>query len=498
MDNRNPYHNYGDLQIIDYYTIQINKEAENKELTLPNIYRGGDKVWSKDAYSKCFGFNLCYTKEDLNEKRVKSAPSLLWMGEVKPYTNVEEASLKKDGTPYKRKMPTEKQKKNEGRVEPEYDPITHTWKYQTTKAVMEYISKDIQSFWYYYSPNRQVSTGLTHYDRFVVVGDFDIPFTENTIQELEAICSKYSIPHFTYLEEHLDSGHYQVGWILDEPFLFKLEGRRAYNRITRYVWDIFGSDANFKGWHIKNPNCDYLTRTYWYNDVVSKDELVATITNAHKADFKTPQVKKQKEEPLDLKLPTDSDFRPSTYVDDKSSRNCLLMKELRDWLFSYDKENGELPAYKDILNKANEISVVLGRLTHKGMLGTDEIIRTAKSVLEFVKRNRTEKGYSQRQKFGNLIKGCEKESNILDVYILWKKGYKTGKIREELGLKKDALNKYIRYVKDNYEIIKEGKLEQVIPNTIELSKINKTIKYKDLIEDVNRKLETIRNDREKI
>ena len=487
MDNINPYHNYGDLPIIHQEITKIFNAADKGCLLLPNHKERweeeddekGLKKWDIWHYGKYFGFNTCPTKEDLDKGN--SLPTLTWDGKTtKPYTFKEKATLKKDGTPYPRR-----------KGEPVYAPTEHKWIYNTQIAVMEYFSKDIQSFWEYCNLNRQVCTGITHKDRFVVVGDFDIPFTKSTIQELEAICSKYSIPHFTYLEEHLDSGHYQIGWILDEPFNYRYAEAAAYTRITRYVWDIFGSDANFKGWHIKNPNCNTLTRTHWYNDVVSKDELVATITNAHKADFSNLLPKIQKEE-QEIVLPTNSTFKPNSYVDCNSSRNCCLLNEIRDWMLTYDKENGDLPAHKDILKKAYEIADVLGRLTHKGMLPSNEIEKTIKSAKNFVIRNRTENGYSQRQKFGNLIRGCEKESNILDVYTLWKKGYKRRKIQEELGLKIDALNKYIKYVKDHYETIEEGELEQVIPNTIELSKINKTIKYKNLIEDVKRRLSTIR------
>lgn len=145
MDNINPYHDYGDLPLIDQITTEIKTASADKKLTLPNIERGGEKVWNFDAYSRCFGFNLCPTKEDLEEKRCKSAPTLIWMGEVRPYTHIEKARLKKDGTPYKRKWKLEDEREK-GRVEPQYDPETHTWIYHTSKAVMEYFSKPTCGF----------------------------------------------------------------------------------------------------------------------------------------------------------------------------------------------------------------------------------------------------------------------------------------------------------------------------------------------------------------
>lgn len=483
MDNRNPYHNYRDLPIIDQFYDRILTDIDNGNLILPNTEGSGYRNWDFYYYSRYFGFNTCETKEDLTCGY--SFPSKIWNGELTDFTYIKKGRLKKDGTPYIRK-----------KGNPVYDPNSNTWTYNSQKGRMEYISTDIQSFWEYLNMNRQVSCGLTHNDRFVVVGDFDRPFTDTTIKELEDICSRYGIPHFTYLEEHLDTGHFQIGWILDEHFSMGYSEKRTYNQTTKYVSEIFGSDEHFTGWNIKNPNCVFNTRTYWFNDTINKQDLIQSLKNTHKEYFNTPSVKEQIETPF-VEPVVVNDYKPTTYVDDQSSRNCSLFKELHKWMRDYVREKGELPPHNETWKKGYEISVVLGRMTHKGTLPDSEILSVIRSVERYIKEIGTETGYSQRQRFGNLISGSCKERNILDVYSLWKKGYKTGKIQEELGLKRDTLNKYIRYVKDNKELIETGDFQSVIPRTMELSKMNKTDKYNRLVNDVIGKLSTIRNDVEK-
>ena len=201
--------------------------------------------------------------------------------------------------------------------------------------------------------------------------------------------------------------------------------------MTKYVSYIFDSDRQFKGWIIKNPNCVYMTKTYWYNDTVSCLELANSLRNAYKGNFNTPIFVRNVDETISkIEMPINGNVKINSYVDERSSRNCCLLKELREWLVSYDKENGELPEQKAINQKAYEISTVLGKLTQKGTLPKSEIDKVVKSVVKFVRENKNERCYSQKQRFGNLVRGSERELNILDVYAFMKQGYKRKVIQE--------------------------------------------------------------------
>ena len=485
MDNRNPYHDYRDLPIIER-DVSI---VERSEYVLPRMDRCNTNEYvymNPWVYCKSYGFNRAATKETMKDWTSNYCPSMIWRGELLEYSYKQKGKIKKDGTPYPRK-----------RGNPTFNPKDNTWEYNTWKGKMELISTDIQSFWEYCRNYRQISTGITHSQRNVIVGDFDIPFTETTIEELEAACVKYEIPHFTYLEKHLDTEHYQIGWVLDEPiYIGNSWGQQIYNETTRFVMEIFGCDPSFTGWWIKNPNCEDFTETYWFNDNVNRMELIQTIgISYYKHFFK----RREEDEPIiSLSTKTETDYKPTTYVDNQSSRNCGIFKDLTKWYWENYREHGTIPTHRDTLQRGYEMSVVFGNLTHKGQLPPKEVESIVSSVETFFKKNYAANIYSKKQMFGNYVKGCEREYKILNVFLLRKNGYKNKEIMKKLDIKKDCLNKYIRYIKDNYDLIINGDVNSIIPNTMKLKTTITTKRYDKMINNVFNLLSIIRNGEEKI
>ena len=49
MNNRNPFHDYRDLAIIDLEISKISKDAYNKNLLLPDNYEDIMEIWRKGA-----------------------------------------------------------------------------------------------------------------------------------------------------------------------------------------------------------------------------------------------------------------------------------------------------------------------------------------------------------------------------------------------------------------------------------------------------------------
>ena len=485
MDNRNPYHDYRDLPIIERDVERLKTEG----YVLPRIDRCNKNEYvylNPWVYCQSFGFNKAATKDDMKDWMSNWCPSMIWRGELIEYSYKQKGMVKKDGTPYPRK-----------RGNPTYNPKDNTWKYNTLKGKMEFISTDIQSFWEYCRNCRQISTGILHNYRNVIVGDFDIPFTETTIEELEAACFKYKIPHFTYLEKHLDTEHYQIGWVLDEP-IYIGNGREKYVYLEtlKFVMEIFGCDNEFVGWWIKNPNCKDLTETYWFNDKVNKTELIQTIGLTYYTHF----YKRGEKEDLVITISpnTTNNYIPTIYVDNQSSRNCGVFKDLTKWYWDWYRDHGTIPTHKDTLQKGYDMSIVFGNLTHKGPLPLNEVESIVRSVETFFNKNYAAKTYSKKQMFGNYVKGCEREYKILNVFLLREKGTKNGEIMDKLGIKKDCLNKYIRFIKDNYDHILYGDVNSVIPNTIKLKNTTKTRKYDKMIKDVFDLLSNIRSMKEKI
>lgn len=485
ISNKNPYHNYDGMKDIDRDISLIYEKLDSDSLILPNYKTGEeDVVCNWYWYGQHFGFNTCPTKEDLEEGY--SFPSLIWRGELIPFTYKKRGRLKKNGEPFKRKKGNPKW-------------VNGEWVYETYKGKLEPISRDIQSFWEYLNMNRQVSCGLTHNDRWVIVGDFDVQIEEDTVSKLEDICSKYNIPHFTYLEEHLDTGHYQIGWILNEPFYIGRNSQHSvYKRLTREVGVVFGSDPNFKGWIIKNPNCVFKTRTKWFNDNVDKMELIQSVGITYLENFSnnTPIEEDFVEEEL---LPSNYEQQEvSVFIDNSTSRNVSLFNELRKWCRDYIKDTGKLPSYEEMFSYGHSFSVSIGNLTNKGTLPISEIRKTITSVLNHFKNRNTDNSYSKEQRFGNIYKGCKKENNILLVYLLKQQGMKNKDIQKELGFNKNTLDKYVRFIKDNEEVFREGDIKSLVPNTNELSEIivkHKQGKYRSLVDEVYKNIKTIEEGR---
>ena len=483
MDNRNPYHDYRDLPSIER-DIEI---VEESGYMLPRIdgRSGNDYVYMNPwIYCHYYGFNRAATKELMKDWTSNYCPSMIWRGELLEYSYNKKGKIKKDGTPYPRK-----------KGNPIYNPENNTWIYNSWKGKMDLISTDIQSFWEYCRNYRQVSTGILHNYRNVIVGDFDIPFTETTIKELEAACVKYEIPHFTYLEKHLDTEHYQIGWVLDEPiYVGNSRGQQIYDETIRFVKVIFGCDPMFRGWWIKNPNCKDFTKTYWFNDNVNRLELIQSIGYTYYTLFNK---RKEEEEPIVSCPPeTEIDYKPTIYVDNQSSRNCGVFKDLTKWYWDWYRNHGTIPTHKDTLQRGNEMSIVYGNLTHKGPLPLNEVENIVRSVETFFNKNFAANTYSKKQMLGNIVKGCEREYKILYVFLLREKGKKNKEIMGELDIKKDCLNKYIRYIKDNYDNILNGDVNSVIPNTMKLKDTIKTRRYDEMIDNVFDLYSNIRSLRE--
>lgn len=486
MENRNRFHNYDDLEKIDLISQRYWRDIENGQLSLPNkegepFYL--DKFTFYNLYRPYYTFNVSLTKEDYDKKKILNVPSKIWDGEIKFVDTYEKVKLKKDGTPYKRR-------KNS----PSYDEKNKRWVYKICKGNMYTPSYDIQSYWEYYKEYRQISSGLNHIERRVIVGDFDIPFTDNTIKELEDKCTKYNIPHFTYLEKHLDSKHYQIGWVLDCPFYKKnYSDNYRYPTMYRHLTEIFGSDKNCKNWNIKNPNCIHLTETYWYNDVVSKTELYNSVELTYTKYF----YKRKETEDLNLTDLWSTEIETSAaqtkikkYITNETSRNVELFNELRSWYREYLQTNGQHPSYVDLHKKGMEISSVLGKLTHKGIEETNKINSTIHSIQNYFQTKGIKGTYTTNQQYGNLRIGSRKEEKLIDVYLLYKKGYGEKKIYTDLNLKRSSVSKYLRYIRNNETLFQNKDYEKVIPMTMELYKTTKSISHKNDCKRIMNKLDT--------
>lgn len=427
QDNRNPYHNYQDVSVIEEAYKTLYNGAN-----IPNLKGKGDRYMNYYQYCKSFGFNTCPTKEDL--KHGMGFPSRIWRGQIGPNNYITPAKFHKNGTPYKKTVNNAV-----------YDPVAKVWRHTGTKAVMEWISEDIQSYWLYLHENMQVSAGLTRKERRVLVADFDNAMEEADLFELEIVCMNAGLPHFTYLERHLNNNHFQIGWILDRPFIYDGE-QSLYCACIHSLAALFGSDPNFTGWHIKNPVCSNgQTITDWYNDCVSKDEMVRILGQSVK--------KKSVRQRSAVSVPQSV----------SSSRNISLFDDLRHWY------SGQ--PHDETVAKAYEMAEAISRRLHKPLLTDREIMNQVKSIESWYQKHHH---LSKKQKLGNLVRSVKKEERYLTEYLSRK-------------LSQHARDYFRAYQSD----LDNHKWSSLIPATIELEKLGYH-HYDDLTRSVRKKINSIK------
>ena len=218
---RNPFHDYKEYEEVLYKVNRIRSAMETQSEIIPYqknisntnvrlVYRRGD----------C-SFNCSKGKSDFNGNPY---PTAEYVGEFETYLKREKAKFRKDGSLIVRTS-----------YNPTYDDSAKEWVYECYSPIFCPITDDIQILLEVYKDYRQISSGKNHRERQIIVADVDEDFTQNTINILESICTEKKIPHFTYLEHHLDSNHYQFGWILDRPFRVINEYNRPTAEYRQYL-----------------------------------------------------------------------------------------------------------------------------------------------------------------------------------------------------------------------------------------------------------------------
>ena len=365
---RNPNHEYADYDYALSKTTAIVKAMQERSMAIPyakdpactnieTVYRGRIDTQCNFAYDK-------------GAFSGKPFPTAEYTGEYETYTKREGASFKKDGTLRQR-----------DRFSPSFDTATGEWIYTCYSPKFRPITKDIQTVYEILKDYRQVTAGINHRERQVVIADFDeTPFNEDTIDDLESVCNANNLPHFTYLEHHLDSHHFQIGWILDKPMVITnaynqdLPEHAQYKALIRKVALVFGSDLGYRGWWCKNPNCVRLTDTYWFNDTVSKeafldafDEIITDVFDEE--DCQTPV--------MDI---TDMPTIRSDLKNDRISRNQYLVDCLRGWIWDYMNLANDIPPYNEVRAEGGRIAREAGAITGKGTQETYEVDTVVRSV----------------------------------------------------------------------------------------------------------------------
>lgn len=352
---RNPFHCYEEYGYAKQKTDEIFEQMRDRSVVIPYL-KNPNNTDVAGVYRRAdCNMNYAYDKGSFTGNPF---PTAEYIGESDIYVRREKASFKKSGDLIYRQS-----------FNPTFDADTNEWLYDCYSPKFRPITDDIQTLYELCRDYRQVSAGKNHYERQVIVGDFDIDFEANTIDSLNYICEVNNIPHFTYLERHLDSNHYQVGWVLDQPLIVKnCYGRFTFEHILyldliKKIAQLFGSDPNYKGWWIKNPNCERLTDARWFNDTVSKDAFLTAFENI--SVLPIPKTCSSADKPKRGKV--------------ADSRNDYLMQRLREWIWDRMR-NGNKPSIREASEEGRRIAAEAGSITQKGKQQRFEIEATIYSV----------------------------------------------------------------------------------------------------------------------
>lgn len=516
-DNTNPYHNYSDVDAVRLKMAityeQVNSTDENGNFLFePAGKDAHTRKFNPYYYTKKYWVPICRDKYEMATYIVKRGKD---KGKEKTYpknlvyipTTYEDGEL--EAKPYKSKIKAKVCKNGNVRKRTKDNPILvdGEWVYEGINAKRKKITNDIQVLYKICEDYRQVPADLTRNERNVVVCDFDTKFSEELWREIVDKIKDNNIPMFSYIEIHFDrkekeedENHFQIGWVLDEPFNYRSNNYYEYNfvdfsekelylKMIKGLASLLGSDKAFTGFNIKNPCCVRNTKTYWFNDVVSKRELTKAFMVLYHKDNPT-LVDGEKENTFSdnhstiTSIPTTKPMvskkdRSKDHLNDKElvSRHFWLMKFLREDLWAYRRTNGEFPPLKKVYARAMEIEKDGLNVNHKSSTRDYAIIKyDADKILEFCEKKYVKFDNKERSEYGHLSQSCYKQIRLIKAKHMKLQGKKVKEIAKELGTSEKSIRNYL---KEDVDIEAMNKMKESVLSFNVKQRTEKMQKYID-------------------
>lgn len=533
MDNKeitnrystNPHHNYRDVDAVRLKMAityeQVNSTDEKGNFLFePAGKDAHTRKFNPYYYTKKYWVPICRDKYEMATYIVKRGKD---KGKEKTYpknlvyipTTYEDGEL--EAKPYKSKIKAKVCKNGNVRKRTKDNPtlVDGEWVYEGINAKRKKITNDIQVLYKICEDYRQVPAGLTRKERNVVVCDFDTKFSEELWREIVDKINDNNIPMFTYIEIHFDrkekeedENHFQIGWVLDEPFIYggnnyyedkfvDFSERELYLKMIKGLASLLGSDKAFTGFNIKNPCCVRNTQTYWFNDVVSKRELTKAFMVLYHKDNPT-LVDGEKENTFSdihstiTSIPTTKPMvskkdRSKDNLTDKelSSRHFWLMKFLREGLWAYRREKGNFPPLDDVYAMAMEIEKEGLNFNHKSSTRNCKTIKyDADKILEFCEKKYVKFDNKERSEYGHLSQSCYKQIRLIKAKHMKLQGKKVKEIAKELGTSEKSIRNYL---KEDVDIEAMNKMkESVLSFNVNVKQ--RTEKMQKYIDDITNAL----------
>ena len=216
----------------------------------------------------------------------------------------------------------------------------------------ESIYKNILDFAKTYQEYKQISSGLNHYRRDIVIVDIDENIHEPTI-----IANSFPIKPNAY-SYNKKNGHCQYQWFLNEPMRPNEEWNKLRKLMNKNCINFTGfkGDINWTGWQIRNPYyfCDQYENKIYSENLVSSTELYQKFyIRRVKKNQSIVKITKQLNKKIKQKQSNTSSS--SICIDvaqlNNESRNYRVFLEACNLAFEYDNKQDFIKSLEPIVNE---------------------------------------------------------------------------------------------------------------------------------------------------
>lgn len=201
------------------------------------------------------------------------------------------------------------------------------------------------------SKDKQTTCGGSLSTRDAVIADIDKKFPG--FSAVFEYCEYSGILIPTYITHHIPTNHFQISYVLKDPFACPFWGRLPgvdttekdqYNALVDAVNQIWDGDPNFTGCWCKNPACDHDIETLYTERYYDKQDLLDFFPTVEIAPRKVEKIKIEEEKLY------------KEYLGPEGSRNCYALKETISFTFK-EMANGNIPSNEEAFEFAKKSEI---------------------------------------------------------------------------------------------------------------------------------------------
>lgn len=204
---------------------------------------------------------------------------------------------------------------------------------------------------------KQTICGNTLSNRSVVVADIDSTFPG--LDSILSYCDRDGIPIPTFVSLHLLTKHFQLVYLLDDPFFcpfwglvpgYNIKEKEQYNKLIDAVNLKWEGDPRYTGSWCKNPFCDHDIEVWKIGPAYRKEELLEYFNVEEEGVIQLNEKKKELRKKDDERLAELYNLNGGK----EGSRNCYTLYKTIVHTFE-ELKKGNTPSDDEIIEFATEI-----------------------------------------------------------------------------------------------------------------------------------------------